>query len=104
VYRFWARPTLSWDLKCDNEHPHTTVVQAADKVKAKQPLNEGAVVALSIIAIATGTVVSFFVMTLFLAGKCRKDSCGNGLTMGLTSVGLMSQLVLFTIVFLLVLG
>lgn len=104
MYRFWARPTISWDLKCDDKHPRNSVVDAANLEKDKEPLNEGAVMTLSIIAISAGTVASFVVMILFCAGKCRKGACGDGLTMGCSGFGLMCQLILFTIVFFIVLG
>jgi len=28
MYTFWARPTISWDKKCDEKYPRSSVVEA----------------------------------------------------------------------------
>lgn len=104
LYKFWARPSISWDLKCDDKHPRNTVVSAANIEKDKEPLNEGAVMTLSIVAISAGTVAAFVVLTLFCVGKCKKSACGESGTKTLTGCCLFIQLILFTIVFFIVLG
>ncbi len=104
LYKFWARPSISWDLKCDDKHPRNSVVSAANVEKDKEPLYEGAVMSLSIVAISVGTVAAFVVLTLFCVGKCKKRACGEAGTKGLTGCCLFIQLILFTIVFFLVLG
>lgn len=71
-YNFWARPTISWALKCDDKHPRNSVVAAAEFEKEKDALNEGAVVIMSCIAFSVGIVASIVVMVIFCAGKCRR--------------------------------
>lgn len=72
IYNFWARPTISWALKCDDKHPRNSVVAAAEFEKEKDALNEGAVVIMSCIAFSVGLVASIVVMVIFCAGKCRR--------------------------------
>ena len=69
-YGFWSRPTIPWNLECEETHSRDSVVSAAKNEKDKEPLNDIVIIVLSSVAfglgfIATITIVVFYICMAF---------------------------------------
>lgn len=98
LYKFWQRPALDYALKCEKDHPRSSVIAAAKVQKNQKSLNGGAVDGLVITAFVGGIIVSSIALCLTVKGD-------NVMAMAIpSSICLSCQAILFGIAWILVCG
>ena len=69
-YSFWSRPTISYKVSCEKEHPRDKLYKAAVYAKAsKDALNEMGVIVTSAIGYSVGFLAAFVITVMFLIGS-----------------------------------
>lgn len=91
MYTFWARPTISWDIKCDEKYPRSSVVEAVSFEEEKKALDETEVMVLSIAAFSLGIVCSFAIMIFYCTGSWRRSEWTKGNKKTALAFGLVFQ-------------
>lgn len=103
MYSFWARPSISWKLSCEKDHPRDKVIKAAATSKDKKALSEGLVITLLSIGYGFGFVVSTVLLILFCIGSCSRKVLGQGMHFA-TGVCLGIEMILISIATLIISG
>ena len=100
MYKFLSRPTISWRLSCDDNHPRTSVVRTASYESDKSSMHASVIIGL----LASTFSLSFVSLILFCGGYCKRSACGEGGLRVIPTVSLSIQLVFIVIVTILVWG
>uniref|UniRef100_A0A7S3MKJ6 Uncharacterized protein n=1 Tax=Favella ehrenbergii TaxID=182087 RepID=A0A7S3MKJ6_9SPIT len=98
-YTFWSRSTISWKLSCDDKHPRSSVLKAANFEKDKSEMHEGVIIGLLSIAFGIGAAGAFGTTVFFCAGCLKKRDCGKGGLRVLSTICLSIQLVFIIVSF-----